>query len=256
MDRQRGALIVGAGFNFAAALASPFLTTPEHPYWSLIPALVITPFLALSALIANAIVPDICDLDELQSGQRREGLFTSVMAFVSKIEISLAVMLVGYLVAWSGVDTGISLRWQEAASGHGGDKFAAGERAVFAFRDTAPASFETFTLRGNARSVELFVGDESPTKGFRSLGKLSMIADGTQSWKLPPATAKYFKIELSGEPSQGTFRVEEIGLFAIPGGTNLLTTAAGGQLVAAEPPTVVSHRLYWLVMIPGIIFTG
>lgn len=253
---KRGALIVGAGFNFAAALASPFLTTPEHPYWSLIPALVITPFLALSALIANAIVPDICDLDELQSGQRREGLFTSVMAFVSKIEISLAVMLVGYLVAWSGVDTGISLRWQEAASGHGGDKFAAGERAVFAFHDTAPASFETFTLRGNARSVELFVGDESPTKGFRSLGKLSMTADGTQSWKLPPATAKYFKIELSGEPSQGTFRVEEIGLFAISGGANLLTTAAGGQLVAAEPPTVVSHRLYWLVMIPGIIFTG
>jgi len=253
---KRGALIVGAGCNFAAALASPFLTTPEHPYWSLVPALVITPVLGLSAIIANAIVPDICDLDELRSGQRREGLFTSVMAFVSKIEISLAVMLVGYLVAWSGVDTGISLRWRDAAEAHGGSRFSAGEKGVFALPAGGPATFDGLALRGDVQAVELFVSDESPTAGFRSLGKFSLNQAGGQRWVLPPVTAKYVKIEVSGEASSDLLRVEEIALTAPASGKNLLATSAGGQLVAAEPPHTVGRRLYWLVMIPGVIFTG
>jgi GPH family glycoside/pentoside/hexuronide:cation symporter len=50
-------------------------------------------------------VPDICDVDELESGQRREGLFTAVMGFVQKLEISLTVLIVSYLVSFSGFDS-------------------------------------------------------------------------------------------------------------------------------------------------------
>ena len=105
---KRGALIIGASVSFAAALAQPFILSPGHPYLLLLPALVVVPLMTISNTLANAIVPDICDVDELESGQRREGLFTSVMGFMAKMEISLCFLLVGYLLSWSGLDTKLS----------------------------------------------------------------------------------------------------------------------------------------------------
>lgn len=61
---------------------------------------------------------------------------------------------------------------------------------------------------------------------------------------------------VKGGPSRGALRVEEISLAGTSAGANLLAAAAGGKIVAAEPPFVVGRRLYWLVMIPGIVFTG
>ena len=112
---KRGALILGAGLGFAVALLAPFITTPEHPYWALIPGLLVTPLLVITSTIAFAIMPDICDIDELATGQRREGLFTSVMAFFSKLEISMAIILAGYLVGWAHVDVKINHRWESVA---------------------------------------------------------------------------------------------------------------------------------------------
>ena len=90
---------------------------PEHPYWAMIPGLLVAPLLVITGTIAFAIMPDICDLDELATGQRREGLFTSVMAFFSKMEISMAIILSGYLVGWSHVDVKINHRWESVVYG-------------------------------------------------------------------------------------------------------------------------------------------
>jgi len=83
-----------------------------HTSTALIPGLIVAPLLVITGTIAGAVLPDICDLDELETGQRREGLFTAVQGFVSKLEISLAVVLVGYVVSVASVDTTIGLRWQ------------------------------------------------------------------------------------------------------------------------------------------------
>jgi GPH family glycoside/pentoside/hexuronide:cation symporter len=76
----------------------------------LFPSLMLVTLLGISNTIANAIMPDICDVDELETGHRREGLFTAVMGFVQKIEMSLCALLVGYLVVWSGLDTTVALQ--------------------------------------------------------------------------------------------------------------------------------------------------
>jgi Na+/melibiose symporter-like transporter len=57
--------------------------------------------------------PDICDVDELENGQRREGLFTAVMGFMAKLEISLCFLLVGYVLSWSGLDTKLAAQPQD-----------------------------------------------------------------------------------------------------------------------------------------------
>ncbi len=110
---KKGGIILGASGSLAAALATPFAYSPAHPYWMLLPALLTITLLAVSNTIANAVMPDICDVDELETGHRREGLFTAVMGFVQKIEISLCALLVGYLVVWSGLDTKIAAQSPE-----------------------------------------------------------------------------------------------------------------------------------------------
>jgi len=99
---KRRALIMGATVSFIAALIAPLITLPGHPYLPLIPGLLFMPLGIISSTLGDALLPDICDYDELQYGQRREGLFTAVLAFFSKMEMSVAALGVGYLIAWAG----------------------------------------------------------------------------------------------------------------------------------------------------------
>ncbi len=101
---KKWALVAGASVSFVFALIQPFTLTPSYPYLLLLPALIVAPLITVGYTITNAIVPDICDVDELQTGLRREGLFTAVMGFMAKMEISLCFLLVGYLLSWSGID--------------------------------------------------------------------------------------------------------------------------------------------------------
>ena len=107
---KKGGIILGASGSLVAAIITPFAYSPAHPYWMLLPALLTITLIAISNTIAQAVMPDICDVDELETGHRREGLFTAVMGFVQKIEISLCALLVGYLVNWSGLNTTIAIQ--------------------------------------------------------------------------------------------------------------------------------------------------
>lgn len=105
---KKGGIILGASGSLAAAVLTPFAYSPANPYWMLLPALLTIMLLSIGNTIQQAVMPDICDVDELETGQRREGLFTAVMGFVQKIEISLCALLVGYLIVWSGLDTKVA----------------------------------------------------------------------------------------------------------------------------------------------------
>ncbi|MFT3787334.1 MAG: MFS transporter [Tepidisphaeraceae bacterium] len=256
---KRGALIAGAALSFVGAIVSPFVTTPDHPWLGLIPGLIIGPLLIISSTIAGAILPDICDVDELQTGQRREGLFTAVMGFVSKLEISLAILLSGYIVTWSAIDTSIGLRWDKLVDGKADvvSDFKAGELGVFRLKDTRPALFDSIKVDGQCSGVELAVSDESPTEGFRTVGAFDM-KSGTMTgqWSIDPTRATYVRVRILSTDHAHSLAMQEISLSNGSAGQNLLTAANGGKSVAVQPPTDVQHRVYWLVMIPGIVFTG
>lgn len=105
---KKWALVCAAGVSFLFSLIQPLTITPDNPYLLLLPALIVVPLITIGYTIGNAVVPDICDVDELKSGLRREGLFTAVMGFMAKLEISLCFLLVGYLLSWSGLDMKIA----------------------------------------------------------------------------------------------------------------------------------------------------
>ena len=54
---------------------------------------------------ANSLVADICDLDELKNGKRREGIFGATLAWISKLGLAVALLLRGLFVDLTGVDT-------------------------------------------------------------------------------------------------------------------------------------------------------
>jgi GPH family glycoside/pentoside/hexuronide:cation symporter len=99
---KKAAFIAGAGLGLVQAIGTPFVAIPGHIeywYWFNIAFLPITMVLNTSAA---GIMPDICDLDELQYGVRREGMFSAVQAFANKMEISIMMPLSGVFVAWTG----------------------------------------------------------------------------------------------------------------------------------------------------------
>lgn len=113
---KRAGLIVISVVALALLLVQPFILKPGVPYLLLLPMLLLPLMSVVSTTLLNAIVPDICDLDELEHGERREGLFTAVVAFMSKLEISLSLGIVGGLLWLIGYDESTSTQSAEVVS--------------------------------------------------------------------------------------------------------------------------------------------
>jgi GPH family glycoside/pentoside/hexuronide:cation symporter len=104
---KRMAFILGAFAGLVQNAMLPFIVAPGHLqrwFWLNVA------FLPIGVILGAAtagIMPDICDLDELATGARREGMFTAVQAFVSKMEISVMTLLTGVFLAWTGFDAAL-----------------------------------------------------------------------------------------------------------------------------------------------------
>jgi GPH family glycoside/pentoside/hexuronide:cation symporter len=80
---------------------------PHHPYLLMIAA----PFLAfhLGALftMVPSMVADVCDLDELQTGSRREGMFSGIYWWIQKLGMAGASVLSGILLNATGFNVNL-----------------------------------------------------------------------------------------------------------------------------------------------------
>jgi GPH family glycoside/pentoside/hexuronide:cation symporter len=94
--------IVGA-LMFVAVMALSFLITPQTP------GFLLYGFAALVGLgsggvvmMVYAIFPDIPDVDELKTGERREGIYAALTTFTRKLSSALAVFLVAQTLELTG----------------------------------------------------------------------------------------------------------------------------------------------------------
>ena len=53
-------------------------------------------------LVPNAMLPDVLELDELETGQRREGIYYGCFVFLQKIALALGTFFVGQALALAG----------------------------------------------------------------------------------------------------------------------------------------------------------
>jgi len=59
--------------------------------------------IATAHLVPWSILPDVVDLDELNTGQRREGIFYSFMVMLQKMGIALSLFIVGQVLGYAGL---------------------------------------------------------------------------------------------------------------------------------------------------------
>ena len=56
---------------------------------------------------------DICDLDELKHGYRREGMFGAGMGFAQKLGVSASPLIVGIILSFIGFDQNLTVQPEE-----------------------------------------------------------------------------------------------------------------------------------------------
>jgi Na+/melibiose symporter-like transporter len=97
-------LISGLTIGIIGYISSWFLFTPGNPYLTIIPPVIINIGLCACWVLNGSFNCDICDYDELKTGRRREGMYSAVFAFLTK----LAIAFVMSVSSWVLVELGFS----------------------------------------------------------------------------------------------------------------------------------------------------
>lgn len=107
---KRRTLMICLILPLVGTLAKWVCFTPTHPYLQLVPYILMAPGIAGLWTLLGSMLADVCDLDELTFGARREGTFGAVYFWAHKIGLSLAVFLSGYVLVWAGFDAAMGGR--------------------------------------------------------------------------------------------------------------------------------------------------
>ena len=88
---------------WAAAMLFSFLLAPANAdYWVYVFAAVVGLGTGGIVVMIYAIFPDIPDVDELASGERREAIYSALVTFIRKFSSALAIFAVSNVIGWAG----------------------------------------------------------------------------------------------------------------------------------------------------------
>jgi len=82
--------------------------TPDNPQLVLIPPIFFAFGLGGLFTLMGSMVADVCDLDELETGERREGMFGSIFWWVVKLGLAAAMAAGGFLLNATGFDVALA----------------------------------------------------------------------------------------------------------------------------------------------------
>ena len=110
---KKNAFFVSTSISMLGYALKWFCYTPEAPMLALLPA----PFLAFGLgglfTLMGSMIADVVDLDELHTGERREGMFGSVFWWVVKLGQSGALLVGGFLLFSTGLDPALGANQPE-----------------------------------------------------------------------------------------------------------------------------------------------
>ena len=96
-------LFTGLSISIIGYASSWWLFTPANPWLQIIPVVVAAWGLCACWAVNGSFAADICDEDELNTGHRREGVYSAVFALVYKTAIGIVALGSGVLLAWAGI---------------------------------------------------------------------------------------------------------------------------------------------------------
>lgn len=98
------ALRISLSMGFVASNAKWFLFRPEWPYAQLALPLLMAPAGTGFWLLVNSMKADVCDLDEWETGIRREGAYAAISSWTQKFAAALTFSLTGLLLVGIGFE--------------------------------------------------------------------------------------------------------------------------------------------------------
>lgn len=101
---KRNTLLAGISLSIISYILTWWCINPRYPWLFLITKLFAAPGLTCIWMLAGSMLADICDEDELQTGLRREGMYTAIYGWLVKLGFSGVFMLTGFLVNAAGFD--------------------------------------------------------------------------------------------------------------------------------------------------------
>lgn len=79
-----------------------FCINPHYPWLQLFLPFFFSIGISSLYIVMSAMQADVVDHDELHSGQRREGMFGAIGGWIMKVGASIATLLSGWVIVWSG----------------------------------------------------------------------------------------------------------------------------------------------------------
>lgn len=97
IGRQR-LLLCGIFGLMIAFISSPLLFSHQYPYLQIIFQTLVTVSVSCVWVLTIPMLGDVCDFDEIQTGKRREGLFTAMFNWGGKAAISAFSLILGIII--------------------------------------------------------------------------------------------------------------------------------------------------------------
>ncbi|MBE2280183.1 MAG: MFS transporter [Ignavibacteriaceae bacterium] len=99
---KRKTFIIATSVTMVGSLSKWFFYDPMNPWLVLIPAPLMAVGMGALFTLMGSMIADVCDLDELETGERREGMFGSIYWWMVKLGMALAFGLSGFLLNATG----------------------------------------------------------------------------------------------------------------------------------------------------------
>lgn len=99
---KRNALQAFLGLALVGCFSKWFCYNQSNPYLTIVPNLLIGPGFAAVWMLCHAMIADICDVDELKTGMRREGFYGAVYNWALKLGVTGASVLSGLVLVGTG----------------------------------------------------------------------------------------------------------------------------------------------------------
>ena len=111
---KRRAFFISTGISMVGYALKWFCYSPQHPLLLLVPAPLIAFGLGGLFTLMGSMVADVCDMDEVETHERREGMFGSIYWWVVKLGMAAALAAGGFMLNATGFD--VALGGEQAAS--------------------------------------------------------------------------------------------------------------------------------------------
>jgi GPH family glycoside/pentoside/hexuronide:cation symporter len=105
---KKNAMMISLGIVAFACVLYVFTLTPKHPYWQVVSNFFYGWGIQGVWMMCSTMLADVCDRDELDTGLRQEGIYSSVSSFIMKAALAVGALGSGYAMSLAGFQANVT----------------------------------------------------------------------------------------------------------------------------------------------------